>query len=72
MLDSKLNVMIKHSDGSESPVFWEYEGKEELDTEMALKYLIEHDLVHVNFFPFAYKTNDPANHTVNASICTSQ
>ena len=60
MLDSKLNGMVKHSDGSESPVFWEYKGKEELDTEMALKYLVEHDLVHVNFFPFAYKTNDPA------------
>ena len=60
MLDSKLNVMVKHSDGSESPIFHEYDGKEEIDDTLALQWLVEQDLVFVNFFPFAYKKGDPA------------
>ena len=60
MLDSKLNATVKHLDGSESTIFYEYKGEEGLDETLALQWLVEQDLVFVNFFPFAYKKNDPA------------
>ena len=41
-------------------VFEEYDGKEEIDETLALQWLVEHDKVFVNFFPFAYKKGDPA------------
>ena len=36
MLSDKLNATVKHSDGSESPIFEEYNGKEEIDDVLAL------------------------------------